>query len=380
MPLKILFLSSWFPSKKHTSLGNFVERHAQAAALHNDVHVLYATAMEDVGEGSDEPYENGTVNGTIRYYPRKKGDNLFALFGKSRRYLKRYTWLVDDYIADHGKPDILHLHVMMPAAIVANHIAKKYNIPMVVTEHWTGYTERDGAYAKLIPPLKRIIRTCVKRADVILPVSHDLEKALKGHFPNARTRVIPNCVDTELFRPEPVDDTILRILHVSNLRDDQKNIEGLVKGLSRLERPFSLTVVAEEGRGRLEALCEDNGIAHYLNWKERLNATEVAKVMREHHVFVLFSRYENLPCVLIEALASGMLIVSTDVGGIGEYFDHPNGHLIQSEDQEALTNSLENLDIQSRNEWQKRRAFAEREFSYAAVGKKLDEVYKSVAG
>ena len=52
--LRILFLSSWYPSQEHRTLGNFVQRHAQAVAKLHDVSVIYATPYKKRGLPSDE--------------------------------------------------------------------------------------------------------------------------------------------------------------------------------------------------------------------------------------------------------------------------------------------------------------------------------------
>jgi len=54
----------------------------------------------------------------------------------------------------------------------------------------------------------------------------------------------------------------------------------------------------------------------------------------------LFSNYENLPCVIIESFACGVPVISTNVGGISEYFPENFGYLINPRDETALENSI----------------------------------------
>jgi len=96
--------------------------------------------------------------------------------------------------------------------------------------------------------------------------------------------------------------------------------------------------------------------------------------------FCYFVRFENMPCVLIEAAATGMKIVSTDVGGISEFFnrEEKNAILVQSEDEEALVESLLQLD---KFEWKTEmelHTWAEENFSLEKIGEQLDSIYEEV--
>ncbi len=94
---------------------------------------------------------------------------------------------------------------------------------------------------------------------------------------------------------------------------------------------------------------------------------------------VMFSRYENLPCVILEALCSGLPVISTDVGGIREVINNENGILIASEKEDklfdAMNNMLNNLDKYDK---EKIASAAKEKFNYHAVGNQFNEAYKEV--
>jgi glycosyltransferase involved in cell wall biosynthesis len=107
---------------------------------------------------------------------------------------------------------------------------------------------------------------------------------------------------------------------------------------------------------------------------------EIADKMRQSDAFVLFSRYENLPCVLLEAMACGLHIISTQVGGIREHVHASFGTLIDSEDEAALTEAmlqfihhsdqpLVNTDAQH---------YAASHFSMDAIAQQYDQVYRDL--
>ena len=115
---------------------------------------------------------------------------------------------------------------------------------------------------------------------------------------------------------------------------------------------------------------------HCLGLKEK---EELAALMRQADFQVLFSRFENLPVVILESYASGVPVLSTDVGGIYERMDESLGLLIASEDEEALLEKL-NFMIDNRHNYDSRhiRQYAEKHFSKEVIGQSLFDVYQEI--
>jgi len=383
LPKTILFITSWFPSKKHPSLGNFVLRHAQAAAKSNKVVVLYATALDDIDRSSLEETTSDGVEVWTYFYPTiNRGGKLKSLV-KAGLYMRAWRQLISQYIYSRGKPDLVHLNVMFPAGRIVRDLKTRYKIPYVVSEHWTGYLPEDGRFKKLPLMARRMIRNTAREANRILPVSEDLEAALISEGIGRRYQRLANVIDTNKFSlPLERKDEHLKLLHISNLHGEQKNIRGLFSALSKLkeQRSFELTVVGEEGAEKAKELAEEFGLAEQCVFLQKLTQDEVIAEMQKHQVLLLFSRFENMPCVLIEAAATGMKIVSTDVGGISEFFnrEEKNAILVQSEDEEALVESLLQLD---KFEWKTEmelHTWAEENFSLEKIGEQLDSIYEEV--
>ena len=66
----------------------------------------------------------------------------------------------------------------------------------------------------------------------------------------------------------------------------------------------------------------------------------IASFMQESNVFVLFSNYENLPCVILESFSTGTPVISTKVGGIAEHFPEYSGILIEQGNQQELKKAI----------------------------------------
>ena len=124
-----LFLCSWYPNRRNPTLGNFVQKHAEAASLLNEAVVLAIVADETIH--SIEVVENrrGELNEVLVYFPKKKAG--FLSFSKLRSFLsyrkafdmgmKRVNQLV-------GPPDIVHLNVIYPLGYFARKLKEKLDM------------------------------------------------------------------------------------------------------------------------------------------------------------------------------------------------------------------------------------------------------------
>jgi len=106
-------------------------------------------------------------------------------------------------------------------------------------------------------------------------------------------------------------------------------------------------------------------------------ADEVAKYMRTSDFLMMFSNYANLPCVIAEALASGIPVVATDVGGISEMIQNDQlGALVEAKDEEALYLEVKKM-LEGNQVFDKKyiAEFAGNNFSRKVIGERLLEMY-----
>jgi len=376
--LKILHIAGWYPSKKNPVAGIFVREHVKASSLYNDVVVLYGEGVDREIRGFyqiEDDMEEGIR--TLRVYYKK-----FPIFKKISYFF--YLWAIFRAFAkllkEGFKPDIIHAHVYF-AGVPALLLGMRYKIPVIITEHFTGFPRG------LVKGFKRLMAKFVfERAAVVCPVSEDLGKHIKRLGIRARFQVIPNVVDTSLFFPpgacEVKDKDKKRLLTVA-LLDPKKGIPYLLEALAQLRKKrddFVLDIVGDgPNRAEYEKLTHRLGLQDIVRFHGLKTKQEVAEFMRKADVFVLPSEWENLPCVIIEAMASGLPIVATNVGGIPEMVDDEVGILVPSKDAvrlvEALDFILNNLSTFSPERIAGR---ARKRFSYESVGKKLDSLYRSV--
>ena len=101
--------------------------------------------------------------------------------------------------------------------------------------------------------------------------------------------------------------------------------------------------------------------------------------MQQADALVHFSNYENLPCVINEALCCGLPVISSVVGGIAELVNSSNGVLIAPGDTNALTNALQDF-LQQKTSYHKTEiaATAANQFNEHIIGKQLLDWYREL--
>jgi len=383
--LNVFFLASWYPDRKNPSLGIFIKRHAQAAALKNNVTVLHCCAEDDMKEGEFrlEKKSDGNFREMILHYGKStKGSGLLRSWLNWRLLKKHYNFGFKKAVEWSGKPDILHLNVPWPLGRITMDLAKENKIPYIITEHWTGYYPEDGRYTGNF--LKMVTRAAIKGAALILPVSARLQKAMESHGLNGKYEVLGNVGDTSIFTQSGQNTTVTRFIHVSSLDDKQKNVTGLLKAFSIAKKKVPSLELIIVGHGNNEAAIRkvSNELSlttrgvEFHGYKE---GEALANEFQQCSAFVLNSRYENQPVVILEAFACGLPVIAPDIGGISEVLNDQRGILFKEGNQDELVTAM--LKIHTDRDTYNSAAirdYAVKNFSFDAIASRLERIYKSV--
>lgn len=370
--MKVLLISSWFPNKTEPTNGNFVEQHAIAINPFCDLSVLHVRAA-NVSKVEITAIKNNGLKGWMIYFPKKRINFI--------SYLKYYYKGIKMIEKSNGKIDLIHLNVILPVGIVAYLAKLLRNIPYLITEHATIYKkERHKELSKLRLLISRLV---AKNAKFICPVSQNLANEMHSIGIEGKYKVIPNVVNTSLFKATEKSNSIFKILHISTLVEAHKNGKGIlrtIKKLSEKRNDFKLHVISDLNIENFKIEADKIGIPHhFLQLEGAKNSEEIAAAFDEADVFLLFSNYENLPCVIIEAHASGVAVISTDVGGINEMITKENGILIPSKNEEALLEAIESImDKKITFDSIAIEAIAKENYSYDTIGKQYYELYKQM--
>jgi glycosyltransferase involved in cell wall biosynthesis len=220
------------------------------------------------------------------------------------------------------------------------------------------------------------------KAKFVLPVTKNLADAMQSHGINGKYKVVPNTVDIKIFNTDK-KETRSQFAHVSSLDERQKNFSGIVNAFNKVSaaNPELKLMVAGGADNILHAkgLVEQSGInREKIIFLGNKNQAEIAQLLSQSIVLVLFSNYENQPCVILESLACGTPIVATDVGGVGEIVNMQNGILVKPGNQSALAEAM--LSVLAKKNMFIPEQLAEKikqQYSFEAVNRQLNEVYES---
>ena len=366
----VLFLSSWYPSRVHTTLGNFVRYHALAASKYNSINVLYIVADDNVKDYEIKYFQDHELKTTIVYFKRGifKYLNYFVAFTKGFHFVKEKNKL---------KFDIVHMNIMHPGIWQALYLKWRYKIPYVVSENWHGF--QDLAKYNLSFLEMKLIKLGFRFSSVISPVSKQLKNCMINANYQAKYQIIPNVVDTDKFHigESDTNKNNFNFLHVSTLDDSIKNVSGIIDAFEKIKHKNMVLKIIGDGPvdwiiKKVSTLKTKNTIVV----ESEKTHDQIAEEMQKADVFVLFSNIENLPLVLIESISSGTPFIATKVGGIPELFNNELGRLVDAGSIDQLLSEMnfmvENPDFFNPS---RIRSFAIKNYSNEEVGKKFNDLY-----
>lgn len=275
----------------------------------------------------------------------------YPLFDYTPYELNLTSKLVD--VVLHEKIDILHVHYAIPhasAAIQAKHILETYGmkIPIVTTLHGTDITllGKDKSF-------KPVIEYAINKSDAVTSVSLDLKKETLNHFKiTKQIDVIPNFIDSNLYNKD--GDKVLRskfantdekiLIHVSNFRK-VKRVTDVVKIFEIVQKEIpSKLIMIGDGPERIQAeqLCRKLNISDRVKFMGKLKSVE--EFMSISDLFLLPSETESFGLVALEAMASGVSVISSNSGGLSEVnIDGITGYLSEVGDVKRMSENAINL-------------------------------------
>lgn len=379
--LNILFLASWYPNTKYSQAGNFIQQHAKAVSKHCNVAAIHALPVaEKSKEKVTSIWNNGVYEVVVYYAKIHSSTPILSQYNKGKQQQKAYIKAYEIALAEMGSFSLVHLNVVYPAGLFALYLNKKYKLSFILTEHWTAFQKKS-----LNSLEKYFIKKIAKKASIICPVSENLKIAMEDFGIENIFKVVPNVVDTELFKfkIKEVQNTKTQILHISNLKDDHKNTSGIlnvIKELSILRTDFCLTIAGDGDIEKYKGKATDLNIQDSLiKFEGEKTQKEVAELMNKSDFFLLFSNYETFSIVIAEAWASGLPVISSKCGGLTNEVNNKNGISVSPKNEKELLNAIiymmDNLSIYDLHEITE---LTQNRYCFNKVSEQFLEVYNTV--
>ena len=276
--------------------------------------------------------------------------------------------------------DLMHCHFILPDGLVALFARRRLKVPLVVTAHGSdvpGYNpDRFKLLHRLIAPAWRL---AARSIDTIVCPSRYLERLLLDHEPKAQTTAIPNGFDPAKFTAGR--ERRNSILVVTRMLE-RKGVQDVMRALSGTDLGLEVNVV---GTGpylkTLEQMADDLRIdVRFRGWLDN-DSDELKDLFETSSIFVLPSHAENFPLVLLEAMAAGAAIVTTDQTGCREVVGDA-ALLVPAGDERAIRSALERLarDAELRERLSREaRKRIDKLFSWPAVARQYLEVFERLS-
>jgi len=286
---------------------------------------------------------------------------------------------------EFGKPDLVHVNVILYSGLMGLVLKFFIGIPYVVTEHWAGYLKEDGTFNRRSSLGKYIIRAVGNKALALMAVSCSLRDAMKACGIENQFFVVPNVVDVRDGLTDPVQNGDKKIIiHISLLKDAIKNVSGIIEAvriLTRKRTDFELHLIGDgNDRKKLEDLASTYGLLdNVIFFHGMVDAERVEEFLLCSNFSIINSNFETFSVSAAESLTCGKPVIATRCGGPEEFVDDKCGILVEKNDVKGLAKAIEYmLDNYERYDSKEIAKYAKSRFSSQVVGKMIYEIYKSV--
>ena len=386
--MRTLIIPSWYPTHPDDINGVFFREQAIALAKHgHQVGVIHpnlrsprqwrtavtgkygVTREDDLGVTTFRSH-------SMAWFPRMPR-------GHRWQWLRQGRILFDRYRETYGLPELIHVHSMLNAGMLAMALRQRYGVPYVVTEHSSAF-----ARGAVTPNELKLARSVAANASCRFAVSEPFCGLLNEKLGTqvGTWEPLPNIVDQRFLSSQvtpgaPASEQF-RFAAIAVLTEN-KSIHNLIAAFAHAFAQDQSVFLDIGGDGpeleRLKALVEQYGLNGRVQFLGALSRDRVADVISAANALVLASRYETFGVVVIEALALGKPVVATRCGGPESIIVEGDGLLVPVDDVNSLADGLKTLrhtieDYDAEMIRERCRA----RYSEAAVVDRLTGIYRSV--
>ena len=277
--------------------------------------------------------------------PSLRTEPFVASFTTMLAFILVGFWVGLSLILFH-RPHLIHTHFAVPSGALAWMLSLITGVPYILTAHLGdvpgGVPEKTGSWFRWLEPFTKPIWW---RAKKVIAVSEFTRQLALKHY-DVHIQVVPNGADVLSLLPRPLEINRPPRLIFAGRFVTQKNPLAIVRILSRLKDLDWTCAMLGDGPMFNEVKQEiekyDMQTRFYLSgW---VTPQDVIQEFSKSDILFMPSLSEGLPVVGVQALAKGLAIVASDIGGFLDLVDHEkNGYLIEAQNEEVFARVIQNL-------------------------------------
>ncbi|MBP1919011.1 glycosyltransferase [Youngiibacter multivorans] len=282
----------------------------EVVCLHSRMNTIYESELDRIGA-------------KVIYLDKKSGLNIGTIFNLNTLFRKI-------------KPDVIHTHL---------YTTKYALIPAFLNRIKVRVHTVHSIAEKELNRRDIIIQKLAYRSFGFIPIaiSDIVKKSIKTVYKFEAAPVIYNGVEvSKYYHVDNTDNDIIRLINVGRFSKvkNHKLLIDAIRLVAVTHKNIKLTLVGDgEERKSIEDLVDRydlKEIVCFLGVRE-----DIPKLLADSDIFIMSSNWEGLSLAIIEAMASGLPIISTDVGGMSEIVHNDkNGLLVESQDEQGLADAI----------------------------------------
>lgn len=338
--VKVLFIPQWYPPTQgeNRAVGSFCRDHVFASALRDHIAVLvFKLVPRTMGRWPSLKMEFIDDEGVPTWYAH---GGRSPIPGTSEPFFWLNLWRAIRRVVNiWGKPDVIHTQDAWAYPVMKT--SRLLGVPYVISQHSTAFLRRET----LSPRKLNEFRWAFANAQRVLPANQRAEHDYEHYGFRASVRWLPNALNTNIFFPDNSSIRESSLLHVSGFTP-QKRVPDIIKAFAQVvqQRPNSMLHFAGEGEHRhaVEKLAEESLPLNSFKFHGYLPKHKLADLMRKSSGFIFPSSAETFGCVLMEAMACGCPVLTTQVGGIPAVVrqEHQEGIFVRVGDIDAIAEGM----------------------------------------
>ncbi len=356
---KILVIPSWYPTESAPYMGIFFKVQTELMSSDFDMKVLVGKStvfgkrkiLKFITSKSIQKLEKHFLqsNNTVGFeYKQAAFTSLQYQLNKAAEAYWQATQRF--FLNENWKPDIIHAHDVFWGGYFANYIAKKLNIPSIITHHnpiiYTNYS-----IAKM-----SLLKQTIESANQLLCVSNFDKRTILISDYRCNPIFVGNFIDEEKFKiktdtSKPKAIFNLFSVGIASTRKDfptlLKAIDILVNTLKHKDILLTLNISDKTADGTtlsdIKNLANELNILQYCKFVNNLSLDELVIAYQNADVFISSSYFETFGVAVCEAMCCGTPVVAVNNGGIDDIINEKNGIRIDIGDYYGIAKAVENI-------------------------------------